>query len=146
MHHSNFNASNCLIVSSKAFLSVSKSFNFLASTSCSSLLTFSLYPASFKILLCFSIPFFVFSSFLVAFAISPSMSTRPLTWRNTAAEEETEKTTQPAGRVSLDERIVREDTPLPERDLMDWIWEVAVSWAVASRVWMKTAIDVLESS
>ncbi len=74
------------------------------------------------------------------------MSTRPLTWRNTAAEEETEKTTQPAGRVSLDERIVREDTPLPERDLMDWIWEVAVSWAVASRVWMKTAIDVLESS
>ena len=73
------------------------------------------------IFLCFSRPNFVLSSFLFAFWISPSISTRPLTWRKAAAAEETEKTTQPGGRESVDERMEMEFTPLPESDLMDWV-------------------------
>lgn len=69
----------------------------------------------------------MFSSFLEALAISASMSTRPLTWRKTAAEEETGKITQPAGRGEDGGRMVMDDTPLPERDLMDCVCEVAVS-------------------
>jgi hypothetical protein len=66
------------------------------------------------------------------------MSTRPFTCRNTDAEEETENATQPEGRDSVDERGVRDETPFPDRDLMDWIWEVTVLWAVESWVWMNT--------
>jgi hypothetical protein len=67
------------------------------------------------------------------------MSTRPLTWRKTAAEEETGKTTQPLGRGSEEERMVMESTPLPERERMDCCWAVAVEWAVGVVVWMNTA-------
>ncbi len=77
-------------------------------------------------------PALVFSSFLAALEISLSMSTRPLTYRKTAAEAETEKTTQPAGRVSLGERISRVETPFPQRDLIDWVCEVTVPWEIES--------------
>src|SRR6266536_1342149 len=125
--YSVFKFSNCLIVSSNAKASVSKSLIFLSSTSCNSLATFCLHSASFKIFSCFWIPCFVFSSFLEAFEISASMSTRPLTCRKTAADEETEKTTQPEGRASVDERMVIDETPLPERERMDCSCAVTVS-------------------
>lgn len=124
--YSSFRVSNCLTVSSKCFRSVSRSASFLFSTSCNSRLTFSLYAGSSRIFLCLSINVRVLSSFLLAFCISPSMSTRLLTWRKTAAEADTAKTTHPGGRASEAESIDTEVTPFPESDLIDWIWEVAV--------------------
>jgi hypothetical protein len=47
------------------------------------------------------------------------MSTRPLTCRKTAQAEETENTTHPGGRESVEERMESDETPLPERDLID---------------------------
>jgi hypothetical protein len=70
--------------------------------------------------------------------ISASISTRPLTCKRTAVEAETEKITQPAGRGADTGRISMLETPFPERDLMDWCWEVAVVWAVLSVVAMNT--------
>lgn len=87
--YSIFNLSNCLIVSSKPLCSASKSANFFFSTSCNSRLAFFWYFGSSMIFFCLSIPAAVFSSFLVALAISPSKSTRPLTCKKTAAEAET---------------------------------------------------------
>jgi hypothetical protein len=49
-----------------------------------------------------------------------------LTCKKTAQADETENTTHPAGRESDEERMESEETPFPERDLMDWIWAVAV--------------------
>lgn len=60
------------------------------------------------------------------------MSTRPFTCKKTEAEDETEKTTQPEGRESVDERAVIEETPLPEREVMEGSWVVTVVWAVES--------------
>jgi hypothetical protein len=134
--YSSFKVSNCLMVSSKALCSVSKSANFFFSTSCNSWPAFSLYAGSSRIFLCLSIPIRVLSNFLLAFWISPSMSTRPLTWRKTAASEETGNTTHPGGRASEAESIDKEATPFPESDLIDWIWDVAVLWDVESYVCM----------
>jgi hypothetical protein len=57
-----------------------------------------------------------------------------LTCRKTAAAADTANTTHPGGRESVAERIEMEATPLPERDLMDWICEVAVLWETGSYV------------
>jgi hypothetical protein len=60
------------------------------------------------------------------------MSTRPFTCRKTAQAAETENTTHPGGRESEEERIVSDETPFPDRDLIDWICEVAVLWELES--------------
>jgi len=60
------------------------------------------------------------------------MLTRSLTYRKTAAEADTEKTTQPAGRASEAERIERVETSLPQREVMDWVCDVTVWWEVES--------------
>lgn len=72
----------------------------------------------------------VLSNFLLALEISPSMSTRPLTCRKTAAAEETEKTTQPAGRESVEERILMVVTPFPESERIEADCSVTVDEAV----------------
>jgi hypothetical protein len=119
--YSRLKVSNCLIVSSKPLFSVSKSANLFLSTSCNSTETFSLYAGSSRIFFCLSIPALVFSSFLLAFWISPSISTRPLTCKKTAAEAETANTTHPWGREFVAESTSKDVTPLPERDLMEGI-------------------------
>ena len=75
-------------------------------------------------------PCFVLSSFLVAFVISPSMSTQPLTRTKTAASADMENATQPEGRRSVVVRIDIEAMPLPESERIDWSWAVTVSCAM----------------
>jgi len=60
------------------------------------------------------------------------MSTRPARERYTAAELETAETALPVGGVEVGPRIVREESPRPERERMEDCSAVAVAWEVGS--------------
>jgi hypothetical protein len=80
----------------------------------------------------------VLANFLLAFEISVSRSTLPLTCRKTVRSEETAWATQPIGRASEEGIASMLEKFLPERERMEESWEVMTSDAAGVRGWTKT--------
>lgn len=115
--------------------SASQSPSFVRSASPTRASTFACQPGSPTRPRCRLTRSLALSSFSPSFWISAVRSTRPLTWRNTAAEALTAATTQPAGFGAAESRIVSvEDGPtFPERDRIEASCVVHVSSEAASK-------------